>query len=111
MKKRLTQICLLGLVIATAVLVGSCKQEDRAEELRRFNPEIDGVAVRQMPEMDLETAREITNRGTYDPFAGGTSEEIAAAAENTAPVETTEPVENTEDTTEREFDPNDPFAF
>ena len=89
----ITTCCFLGLV--------SCKEESGSTASENFDASLDGIAVRPLPEMDLELAQRIDRENrAISSIEDVTTEEIMLDAES---MDTTAPTEETTETGENIF--------
>jgi outer membrane biosynthesis protein TonB len=50
------------VVVVAGVAITSCKKADTPEPPARFDPQIDGIAVRPLPPLDYATAQDVIRR-------------------------------------------------
>jgi len=68
------------VMISAVVLISSCKKETQVEQPKAFDPGIDGIAVRSVPEISPEMAQRIIREGPLSPFADATDESVLELA-------------------------------
>lgn len=74
-------LLITNLIFIIALLsVGSCKKRSGESKKEPFDASIDGVAVRPLPQMDIELANRVIAEGPVSPTADVTDAEAVAAA-------------------------------
>jgi len=88
-EKRKTVIFVVALMIsACGIFLGSCKKKTEVKTPRRFNFEVDGIAVRELPVIDYKLAQRIVREGPVSAIDDATVKSILPArAGNSAATE------------------------
>jgi hypothetical protein len=87
MLKKLRVVLIVFVLVAGGMIACSCEHEGPEESPRISEPGVDGVAVRELPEMDAELAERVLRDGpvgatadiTHDESAGSLATEAGAA--------------------------------
>jgi|GEM_PF-6258155 len=93
---------ILFLTVIIAVTAGSCKKQSADKPAPPFDPEIDGIAVRPLPKMDMEQAQRIKKEGPISTTADSTINMEAPIPSKAPPTVAPTPTTPPEDE-----DPND----
>lgn len=88
MKRKYIIYSVVMMAVLAVMMGGACKKETEIEKPAVFDSAIDGIAVRSLPEIDIELAERIVKDGPVSPFADATDESVlkAATAATAAPI-------------------------
>ena len=80
MEKKINSFLSIFLVILTFFAVGSCKKDTPEQGPETYDSSVDGIAVRPLPEIDIELAQRIAREGAVSPLEDATDESVLALA-------------------------------
>ena len=113
MKRKYIIYSVVMMAVLAVMMGGACKKETEVNKPAVFDPSVDGIAVRSLPEISIELAERIVKDGPVSPLADATDESVLKAAASTPSLPAAGPFDNlaelTPAKTPASSDPNSMF--